>query len=394
MRGRHIDIQTRNPLHMKKSYITSFSLILILLLITPIFVTADNKLKEVSSINPSAIVSNIEFEGDIMIVSGGGNNGIPILDISDITDPKEISTIKDHSHYYPNTRLYMWYLFVIPAITPNVTVYDISDPYNPQFTTHIRNSGFLYLPTNLYIVENYLYVFNSNDKIAIYDISNLDEVKEINEIEGPGFVSDIASTDKLLILATKYSGAYIYNVENATSPILMDNFVTENTNTGVAIESDFLYLSDADNSYDQSNIKILDISNPEDPVKVGEFMDEALTYPEKMTIDETTLFVTNTWNGIVAIDISDRSNPKLITHLEEFINKNNEPEPISIVYDVVHYRNYLFTAMVDRLIIFDTIDPSNENGNANDSSFIFQTGIISIFILIVMYRSKSVFSKQ
>ena len=75
---------------------------------------------------------------------------------------------------------------------------------------------------------------------------------------------------------------------------------------GVYVSGSYAYVAD-----DSDGLKIVDISDPTTPVKVGEFYDgeEFLTYARGVFISGSYAYVVKGANGVEIIDISDPTAP-------------------------------------------------------------------------------------
>ena len=168
------------------------------------------------------------------------------------------------------------------------------------------------------------------------------------------YVSSIA-TDKV----------EIYDITNPINPIHLGEFNSQNLDapTGMALIGDTLYVTNAADN----NVEIYDISNPTSPQRIGEFGNGELVNPNAMTIIGNTLYVTNLIPDNVEIyDILDPLSP---VRIKEFGNGElNGPNGLAIIDNILYVSNS-GDATIEIYDITDPINPININQfGANDLS--------------------------
>ncbi len=127
-------------------------------------------------------VTSIEAGGffevkDSLLFRGMTNGNLSIMDISDIENPVEISTVYI-GDYEQNVTYYFHENYLFIGQNTRIAIIDIADIENPHLVTNITDIPTL-SPVNHFtdieIYENYLIFKNSSSTIWIYDINDIYE---------------------------------------------------------------------------------------------------------------------------------------------------------------------------------------------------------------------------
>jgi len=351
------------------------------------------KIIDISELSSPIVINVIDFPcyaddvhivHDFVLVSNE-ECGIRIFDISDPTQVEEIICFDEvysdfvyvHGDYAVSVaNVYGSYLDVI----------DISDINNPI------NCGSHVLPDNssdVLIVDEFIYVPN-NDGLSIVGCENPYALNLIYFYDTPAFASDVAANDSLAFVLDCYDGLYVLNISNPDNITVLSSYSIE----GIYGYRIFYYDHIAYLVYIEEGLIIVDLSDPLQPVEVGEYSGLSLTQdvfvkdsiavivggnvnyfaillnvndPANVTevssvyfdshintvfIDGDYLYVTEKHSGLHIIDISDPTSPVITSFLEI-------PLANSFINSVFVADNIAYISCYVGIKIVDVSDPYN-----------------------------------
>ena len=134
--------------------------------------------------------------------------------------------------------------------------------------------------------------------------------KEITKIGGilDGTVEDVMIVGSLAFIANGWGGLKIIDISDPTNPIKVGQFKDGGDANGVYVSGSYAYVA---NEFD--GLEIIDISNPTNPGKVGQ-CDGA---GEDVYVSGSYAYVAEWNNGLGIIDISDPTNPMKVGQFHE-----------------------------------------------------------------------------
>ncbi|HEX2896719.1 MAG TPA: T9SS type A sorting domain-containing protein [candidate division Zixibacteria bacterium] len=210
-------------------------------------------------------------------VSKGGNflyattreSGLKVIDVSDKRNPRLIKTLTFDSN--PQGVLADGTIAFVATLT-SLNVVDMSDPVHPDIIGNLAVPGFLYYDQpRLKRSRDYLYVASGD--LWIFDLSNYESPSLISRLEVPLNSVDLELDDTLLYLLEQSSlvpsfasSLSIINIKDPDSPLVLIRHVMEEEFSRFEIDSAHVYVSAS-----ESGILILDISNPDSIITAGCF---------------------------------------------------------------------------------------------------------------------------
>lgn len=125
-------------------------------------------------------------------------------------------------------------------------IIDISDPSNPYFAAHCDDR--VNWEERIYITDNYAYVASGGSpaKLQIIDISdpiNSYEVAVYEQLESYG-CNDINISGGYAYVADGNSGLKVIDISNPTNPVPIETFNTIGSASGVYISGGYAYIAD------------------------------------------------------------------------------------------------------------------------------------------------------
>jgi hypothetical protein len=207
-----------------------------------------------------------------VIISGNyaylacGHSGLRIIDISNPEAPVLAGSIGTSDA--TDVTVSGSYAYVADY-SDGLKIIDISNPSSPILKGSIAISSDA---MKVIVSGNYAYVGTPFSGLRVIDVSNPDIPFEAGSLESvsANWSSDIKVKGDFLYLTIGgiyYSNMYIINVSNPRNPILTYTYsLGYEAIYGLAINGNYAYLA-----CDEAGLKILDISNPANPITAGEF---------------------------------------------------------------------------------------------------------------------------
>jgi len=223
-----------------------------------------------------------------------------------------------------------------------VDILNVSDQENPQLISSFKHDGDFnhtyWSETLFYDAEKHLlFVSNSREGFAILDVSNQTAPKLLyaaNPWEGDS-VTDLFVCNDLLFLALAgflFTGGFaILNISNPLSPKIITQWSVNDGVRALFCLDNLLYLATT-----FSLLKIYDISQPENPVKISDLESSLLFTTHELIVNNSIAYLARDANGLIAIDVSNSRKPKVLTIYRDFY--------AGISYDLAIKDNYIILA--------------------------------------------------
>jgi len=291
----------------------------------------------------------------------GGGSGEKQLDMVDFSDPYNPIVHEDIFHYTesvgPAICMDEQYLYIGQAGDPDyeIQIFDyIANPLSPSLITTIDTDIQLFelTITEIPTYGKYL-VVGSYEEVWAYSIENLSGILEVPPYAFPGstMVTNIACDAETIYVTHRDGGynAWLYTLQLdsfGTSLVYYDNMPLDTHPYSIFLDDTYLYLGD---SY--YGLTVFDISTPTNPVLDNTNVTIAATI--SMDMSGEILCTSQNQAGMVIFDMTDPTSP--IQYTELWVA--DAPQDIAAIGD------YLFVSdsAVDGGAIFtlDISDPSN-----------------------------------
>ncbi len=257
-------------------------------------------------------ITGFEQDGREFAVVGLVEDVAAFVDITDPFNPFEVGRISGTPNIWRDLKYWNRHVYIGTEAEEGVRVVSVDDPDNPVLVYTITD----FLDShNIHIdADGYLYVIGSTENaILIYDLS-IPDMPVLVGIWNDEYLHDIEVFNNKLYGAGIYTGFfYIIDVSDKTNPITILNHYTglEGISThDCAVTDNEQYLITADET-SGGHIKIWDISDYDNINLVSEYM----THPEHSVHNVyvrpgTNLVIMSYYvDGTRVLDISDPTNP-------------------------------------------------------------------------------------
>jgi hypothetical protein len=131
------------------------------------------------------------------------------------------------------------------------------------------------------------------------------EIIEVGAIDTPGDANDLVVVGDYAFVADNQAGLRIINITNPEEPVEVGFFDSPGTALHVAISGDDAYIADG-----PGGLCIVDISDPENPDAIGAFQGQLII--NDVVVSGDYAYLADLIGGLRIIDISDPENPRQV----------------------------------------------------------------------------------
>jgi hypothetical protein len=229
-----------------------------------------------------------------------------------------------------------------------LSVVDISNPLHPHRVQSMYEGE---VGSALIAVDSLLYVVSEDsDTLIIFSLQNPSYPVEIDRIGAGNYFENFERLTEDLIGCPQYYNFKLINIQDITSPeVLLDLDLTYKA-TGSELMGNYLYISGYSNISVRTYLEVFDISDTLNPTSIYFSHITYGLYPSIKIIDNYLYFATSLINGIRIMDISDPANPVAI-------------DSVMLEYSIFDMElsgdNLMMIGEFDSLITLDVSDPVN-----------------------------------
>ena len=266
-------------------------------------------------------VGACEVKGHVekLFIAGGKvyvvdrNNGLRIIDISSLFSPTQIGLYSPLG--YADAIVVSGNYAYVAAGFQGLRIVDVSDPARPLEIGFYDTQGYA---TSVSVVGNYAYVITTpsggaEDGIHIIDISNPRKPTKAGfyRRERRGAYWDLVVLGGIAYCVDE-NGLLLVNVSNPISPFetgyihlsaLPEEWICT---TGLDVRGTLAYVA-----VNEWGVRIVDISDPQNPTLIGTFMDESF-YALDVTVVGDRIYVAGTDKGLWLLNASNPTSPTKI----------------------------------------------------------------------------------
>ncbi|MCK5299286.1 MAG: hypothetical protein KAJ76_10290, partial [Candidatus Heimdallarchaeota archaeon] len=319
-------------------------------------------------------ITSLAFKDSILYATDKVD-GLHIFDLSDLNDVQYITNISSAGSAH-SIRILDQYAYIASSFA-GIKIYDLIDPINPVEVGNFTDGSLFF---ELDVEGNFVYAIDDQSTFKILNVSDVSNPVKLGEFNGSNY-DDLVVSNSIAFISASNDGYSILNCSNPTTIIEIISIDTQTRISDVFVDQNYFYLStwvrgveilsieslplvqsearfgegyvreiliENNTAYladDFGGVVIVDITNPQSPIKLGEFNEGGRTYG--LCYSDDLLFVANYELGLQILDVKDPTQP---TKLSTFYDGGNA-RSVTVRGD----RAYL----ADRDDGFEIIDISN-----------------------------------
>ncbi|MGD2091652.1 MAG: hypothetical protein PVH61_36095 [Candidatus Aminicenantes bacterium] len=188
-------------------------------------------------------------------------------------------------------------------------IIDISDPRHPRRVGIYEPSVYLEYPLAVYARGKYVYLATKS-RLLVLDITKPAAPKEIGSCSSGSsehFIGDIKVIGNYAYLASGCCGLQVVDISNPESPIRVGSFLYPAYGSALGVHLDGI---NAYVAYASSGLQVVNISKPNSPTRIG-FYDVSPGTVSGLDSRGNYVYLATSDDGLKVIDLSDPSSPQL-----------------------------------------------------------------------------------
>ena len=272
------------------------------------------------------------------------HNGMHAIDVSDPTNPRLVSSLMGMN---ANDIKILGNNAYVSVRYQGFNIVDISDPAHPSITG--KGMGIGGYVEGIFPTTAYTFLATESLGFEIYDTTSVTAPSVMTRVNVLGGVDSIGSEDQYIYLGAHNDGVWVVDISNPANPVEKAFIQNGGRNDGLAIEGRYMYVAgewcglnmvditdplnpveifsdygdninavcpDTSGDYVYTSAGIVSIKNPDAPVYVSRspyFYGNLETYGDHYVI---VAAYRGSYPGLHIIDVSDKTNPSLVTTFE------------------------------------------------------------------------------
>ena len=266
-------------------------------------IESNDQFSSISEIKGGGYINNLIVQ-DSQAFLLNTHQGLSIYDINELASPSLLFHRENESFSLGlevlDGRLYLanW--------EDGLNIYDVRDLSEVKFLGgHITG----YQTYDVALKDQYAYLIEHSGILRIIDIADPANPNELRNVRLPGETWDIEVQDNLLYVLQRGSGLFVLDIAMAALPVLVDSLIIDGDLQRMDIEGNYAYITNA-----REGLLIVDISNPDNLFMAGSFTkehtkDQFINNFKDIEVVGNLGFVADNSNGFHIVDFSDILNP-------------------------------------------------------------------------------------
>ncbi len=282
--------------------------------------------------------------------------GLKIWDVNNPSSPQLLGEIALQG-YPVKVKVHGDYAFVANSTTNpggGMWIIDVADPANPvevfyyqDYTSHVA-------------ANDDVAVFTGNTVCKMFDLSDINAPELIHTMHLPSWTHDVCVAGDHAFTGSK--GFRVFDVSDKTHPFQIG--YADAAGELVGVSGDVAVLIPK-NMGSQNPVSIMDISDPANPFKRGQYLAPVMTYD--LALQGHYAYIACWWNGFRVVNFADPDNPVLAAHHFTWYNGAEPGVDYCFVQALDVQGDYLYIVDYEPfddqdtkgLYIFDISNPAN-----------------------------------
>jgi len=310
------------------------------------------------------VYADVWGEGDYAYIGTHKGTGLGIVDISDPSAPTLVTTYAATSGTpFKDVKVHDGIGYFAGEAGGGLHIVDLADPSTPTLLAHVGSADGGHASVhNVFVADGFAYEADSRtETIVVLDVSDPANPFFVRNIVTPDtvFIHDVTVIGTRLYASGFGGSTYIYDIADVGSlaPTLLGSVPTGAQSHSSWVSSDGSLLISAQEISD-GDVKIFDIANPAAPVLLSSVDRtslgiDAFTPHNPFLFDDTLLFVSWYEAGVIALDLADPSDPKLLGSYDTYPGGANGEDGNWGVYPLLGLDRVLLSDMDAGLVIVD-----------------------------------------
>lgn len=247
-----------------------------------------------------ALLRNYAFVAD-------GSQGLQAIDVSDPSNPAPLDQFPTVGMSVSDVALYGEYYALLSVDGGGLQIVDISTPNNMVAAGAVETLGDGQAVASS---GTYAYIADGSQGLQIIDIADTGNPAIAGSFP-IAIASDITISGNYAYVVDWNTGLKILDISDPASPSQAGTYNVVTRPAGIAVSGKYAYIADGNSG----GMKIVDISNPASPIHMG-----AIWLPGAVTdiaLDGNIAYLSG-WDGLQAVDVSNPSQPKAVAREKTF----------------------------------------------------------------------------
>jgi hypothetical protein len=269
---------------------------------------SDGKLNYISTFFDEGYYRNIKIVGDRVFVANSKRG----LEVLDITGEEPIQTWAQSNEVAAGLHIEDDKAYVA-AYEDGLHIFDISNPDMPGLISSLDTPGSAW---DVWVHDGFAYIADFHAGMTVIDVSTATEPRYIGTttwIDKYQTAEIIRGEGNTAYIAAGSRGLIILDVSDPLNPVIAtiyhpkrifyaEGLAVRDGNLYLAVGSEFLNISTIENG-----LHVFDVKDPFSPKLLGKapFLD----LPEGVIVNDSLVYVANTWTGARSIVVKDPTNP-------------------------------------------------------------------------------------
>jgi hypothetical protein len=246
------------------------------------------------------------YDDEIKGIAVSGNyafatadSGFLVIDVSDVAEMQFVTFLDLNDR--TGSHIFLTDNFACVYARHNIYLIDISNPTQPDVCGVIEGLEQSY---DIAATDDMVYVTDRNNRLKIFDVTDISEPQEIWSYPPPGHILDVALRGNHAFLAAGSAGLKAVDIADPEHPVEVGSCALPGEASSITLDRDYAYVATGD-----EGLRILNISDPENPFEAGDY-DSASVHD--VAIKDNFAYLTGQRFYFSVLDISDPAEPALV----------------------------------------------------------------------------------